>query len=65
MDFKLSDIQIDNEGYIYINNIGRVGLWWRNYNKKVTVCYGFGKSFYSTSELHIKEKLLRLLNNGN
>lgn len=56
----LSDITIDNN-FISVKGIGRIGLWWRNYDKKVCIDWSIGESFFAETEKEVKEKILSML----
>lgn len=51
-----------SEGWISVKSIGRVGLWWQFYDKKVCLSYGFGESFTADTEEAVKEGILKILN---
>ena len=60
MKLTLSDITIDNN-FISVKGIGRIGLWWRKYDKKVCIDWSIGESFFAETEKEVKEKILSML----
>lgn len=60
MKFDKTHITI-NDGWISVGN-RRVGLWWKYYDKKVCISYGFGESFIAQDEFEVKEGILKILN---
>lgn len=50
------------DNYVNVKGLGTVGLWWKYYDKKVAISYGFGKSFYANTEEEIIEEILKRLN---
>lgn len=50
-----------NNGYISIQGIGIVGLWWEYYDKKVCISHGFGESFFAQNEQEVINGINKIL----
>lgn len=63
MMYTEEDITITDE-WIIIKGIGRIGIWWKYYDKKVTLSYetGIDNNFIAESESKLKKKILEILN---
>lgn len=58
------DIIIDN-GWISVNGIGRIGLWWSKFDHKVCIDFSLGgenSSFIAHTLDEVKNGILKLLN---
>lgn len=51
-----------NDGWIIVSGIGTVGLWWKYYDKKVCLSYGFGESFTAKNEDEVVKGIRNILN---
>lgn len=60
----MRQITID-DGWINVEGIGRVGLWWKHYDKKVCLSYGFGEDFIANNEQEVFDGIEKILYNGN
>lgn len=61
IQYNSNDILID-DGFISVKGIGRVGLWWKWFDKKVCIDWSFGESFFANTEEEVKYGILKILN---
>jgi len=50
-----------HDGYVIVEGLGTVGHWWKQYDKKVSLSYGFGESFIAKTENEVIDRILEIL----